>query len=97
MCLLTDEEIAASLDRVRWHREGAELVRDWRFADFAAAMAFVNRVAALAEAVDHHPDIRVHRYRLVRLSVTSHAAGGLTERDFAFAQRVDDMDRSTTR
>ena len=90
--MLTEEEIAARLDLVRWRREGAELVREWRCADFAAAMAFANRVAALAEAVDHHPDIRVHGYNRVRLSVTSHSAGGLTERDFGFARRVDEMD-----
>ncbi len=92
MRLLNDDEITAAVGRVQWRRVGSELVRDWRFESFAAAMAFVNRVAALAEAADHHPDILVHGWNRVRLSVTTHSAGGLTERDFAFARSVDAME-----
>ena len=92
MQLLSDEQISHGLGRGQWRREGSEIVRDWRFADFAAAMAFVNRVADLAEAADHHPDILVHGWNRVRLSVTTHSAGGLTERDLAFARSVDELD-----
>ena len=91
MRLLTEDEIAAALERTEWRREGSEIVRDWKLADFAAAMAFVNRVAELAESADHHPDILVHRWNRVRLGLSTHSAGGLTERDFALARRIDEL------
>ena len=89
--LLTDEEIASHLESSEWKREGEHIVRDWKFDDFAAAIAFVNRVAEAAEAANHHPDILVHGWNKVRLSVTNHSAGGLTEADFALARTVDGL------
>jgi 4a-hydroxytetrahydrobiopterin dehydratase len=72
-----------------WRQEGEALVRDYRFKDFAEAMAFVNRVADLAEEVNHHPDILVHGWNNVRLTLTTHSAGGLTENDHEMARRID--------
>ena len=57
--------------------------------DFAAAIAFVNRVADAAEVANHHPDIIVHGWNKVRLSLTNHSAGGLTDADFDMARRFD--------
>ena len=71
-----------------WHLEGGKLARKWAFKDFIAAMAFVNRVAAVAEAAGHHPDIDV-RYNQVVLGLISHDAGGITRRDAAMAGRID--------
>jgi 4a-hydroxytetrahydrobiopterin dehydratase len=87
--LLTDDEIQSRLSGSGWHQEGEHIVRDWQFKDFAAAIAFVNEVAAVAEDMNHHPDIIVHGWNKVRLSVTNHSAGGLTDADFALAKRVD--------
>ncbi len=89
MPLLSDPQIDEHLERVEWTREGEELVRELEFADFAAAIAFVNRVAELAEAANHHPDILVHGWNKVRLTVSTHSEGGLTEADFALAAQVD--------
>ena len=89
--LLGDDEIAARLDGSEWEREGDEIVREWKFADFAAALAFVNRVAEVAEEANHHPDILLHGWNKVRLSLTNHSAGGLTETDFVLAGRFDDL------
>ncbi len=89
MSRLSEGEIA---DRVRvsaWEREGDAIVREWTFPDFAAALAFVNRVAEAAEAVNHHPDILVHGWNKVRLTMTNHSAGGLTAIDFETASRFD--------
>ena len=74
-----------------WQREGEALVRELKFDDFAAGMAYVNRVADLAEEVDHHPDILVHGWNHVRLTPTTHSAGGLTDNDFQMARRVDQL------
>jgi 4a-hydroxytetrahydrobiopterin dehydratase len=89
--LLKDEEIASRLEGTAWKREGMTIVRDWKFDDFKAAMAFVNRVADAAEAANHHPDILVHGWNKVRLVLTNHSAGGLTETDFEMAKRVDEL------
>ena len=64
--LLSDEEIDARLAAREWRREGDEIVREWKFEDFAEAMAFVNRVAEAAEAANHHPDILVHGWNKVQ-------------------------------
>jgi len=70
-----------------WRLHEGKLVREWTFKDFVAAMTFVNRVAATAEAAGHHPDIDI-RYNRVLLGLVSHDAGGITERDTAMASRL---------
>lgn len=73
-----------------WNLEGGKLIREWRFKDFIAAMAFVNRVAELAEAAGHHPDIDI-RYNQVKLALVSHDAGGITDRDAAMASEISKL------
>jgi 4a-hydroxytetrahydrobiopterin dehydratase len=73
----------------QWRQDGEALVRDLTFADFAEAMAFVNRVADAAEAANHHPDILVHGWNQVRLTLTTHSEGRLTEADRAMAETID--------
>jgi 4a-hydroxytetrahydrobiopterin dehydratase len=89
MPLLDDTEITQRLESSEWRREGDEIVRDYEFPDFAAAMEFVNAVAGIAEDRNHHPDILVHGWNKVRLSVTNHSEGGLTAADFGFAHAID--------
>jgi len=74
-----------------WNHEDDALVRDYDFTDFAAAMWFVNRVADLAEARNHHPDILIHGYNRVRLTLSTHSEGGLTEADHALARGIDEL------
>jgi 4a-hydroxytetrahydrobiopterin dehydratase len=90
--LLNEDEVASRLRRLPWEREGDEIVREWRFDDFSEAIAFVNRVADLAEEANHHPDIFIHGWNKVKLSLTNHSAGGLTEMDFQMAARFDRLD-----
>ena len=90
--LLTEPEIEAQLRAVPWEREGDEIVREWRFEDFGEAIAFVNRVAEVSEEVNHHPDILLHGWNKVKLSLTNHSAGGLTAADFDMAGRYDRLD-----
>jgi 4a-hydroxytetrahydrobiopterin dehydratase len=89
MDTLSDSEIAGRLGRLPgWERRGETIGRTFSFADFAEAMAFVNRVAEIAEAMDHHPDIDI-RYSQVALTLSTHDAGGLTERDFSLAGKIE--------
>jgi 4a-hydroxytetrahydrobiopterin dehydratase len=89
--LLSEDQITSKLAQIAWNRDGEEIVREWTFADFAAAIAFVNRVAAIAEEANHHPDILLHDWNQVKLSLTNHSAGGLTEADFTIAARFDQL------
>jgi len=89
---LSEEQIRDFLSRLAdWNREGDWLTRDLKFENFKSAMGFVNRVADEAEAMDHHPDILIHGWNKVRLSVMTHSVGGLTEKDFKLAERVNTL------
>jgi 4a-hydroxytetrahydrobiopterin dehydratase len=86
---LTAAEIKAALATApAWAKRGAVLRRTYKFADFVAAMKFVNAVARAAERAAHHPDITINWNR-VTLALTTHDAGGLTEKDFALAAKCD--------
>ena len=86
---LRDAEIEARLETLpEWSQPGEEIQRTFRFDDFVQAMTFVERVAERAEAVQHHPDILI-RYSRVTLSLSTHDAGGITEKDFDFAAAAD--------
>ena len=88
---LTDEQIEQGLSGSVWTREGDAIVRDFKLSDFAAAMAFGNAVAGLAEAANHHPDILIHGWNRVRLELTTHSADGLTQNDLDLARGVDGL------
>jgi 4a-hydroxytetrahydrobiopterin dehydratase len=89
MQMLTAAEAATRLKTLpQWKIEGGELTRTFVFKDFAAALAFTNRVGGLAEAAGHHPDIDI-RYNRVRLALVTHDASGLTELDFRLAADAD--------
>ena len=87
--LLDEEQIADGIRRVEWSRRGEEIARRWKFADFKEAIAFVNRVADAAEEANHHPDIFVHGWNQVRLTLSTHSAGGLTAADFDMAEKLN--------
>jgi 4a-hydroxytetrahydrobiopterin dehydratase len=87
--LLTEDEITARLAAVpEWARNGAQIERTVKRADFVGAMKFVNAVAEIAERHSHHPDIDI-RWNKVTLVLSTHSAGGLTEKDFAAAEEMD--------
>jgi 4a-hydroxytetrahydrobiopterin dehydratase len=73
-----------------WTLKGNVIARSFRFLDFGDAMRFVNGVARLAEAANHHPDITIS-YNRVRLALTTHDESGLTEKDFKLANRINKL------
>jgi 4a-hydroxytetrahydrobiopterin dehydratase len=91
MSRLSDDEIAAALATSDWTREGDAIARDFERDDFAAAMALAVRAGELAEAANHHPDILVHGWNKVRLTLTTHSEGRVTDNDHAMAQRIDGL------
>ena len=91
---LSDIEIQRSLGaRAGWTRRGNVLTRTFEFPTFPAAIAFVNRIAVIAEKMDHHPDVDI-RYTKVTCSLSTHSAGGITQRDFKLAEQIDDLTAS---
>jgi 4a-hydroxytetrahydrobiopterin dehydratase len=90
MAALSDADIEQRLAGGDWRRsEPQAIAREFKFADFAAAIAFVNRVAEAAEEMGHHPDILVHGWNRVRLTLSTHSQGGVTAADFELAGRID--------
>jgi 4a-hydroxytetrahydrobiopterin dehydratase len=86
--LLTDEEITAALARLPgWERAEDAITTMVELADFRAAMLYVGAVAYQAEEVNHHPDVLV-QWNRVTLTLSTHAAGGLTRADFALAEKI---------
>jgi 4a-hydroxytetrahydrobiopterin dehydratase len=87
--ILPESEAASRLEKLdAWSLDGVEIRRQFEFRDFVAAMAFVNAVALRAEAANHHPDIDI-RWNKVLLRLSTHSAGGLTEADFALAEKIN--------
>ena len=88
---LDEASLAAALATLpQWQRNGEIISRLFQFADFPAAMKFVNAVAEAAENSQHHPDIDI-RWNKVTLALTTHDAGGLSEKDFALARQCDNL------
>jgi 4a-hydroxytetrahydrobiopterin dehydratase len=91
MALLSDAQIEQQLQASAWRREGETIVRDLQLADFAATIVLVDRVAAAAEAANHHPDMLVHGWNKLRLTLSTHSQGGLTDADFELAATIDTL------
>ena len=89
MTVLEPAQVDAALaEGLEWARQGSELVKVRRGKDFADSLDFVNRVGALAEEANHHPDVDI-RWNEVTLRLSTHSAGGITAADLALARRID--------
>jgi 4a-hydroxytetrahydrobiopterin dehydratase len=88
----TPEQVAAHLPAVpEWKltTDGKMIRREYKFKDFVSAMAFLQKVADLAEEEQHHPDLHLTGYRHVAVELTTHAIGGLSANDFIVAAKID--------
>jgi 4a-hydroxytetrahydrobiopterin dehydratase len=91
MPLLSDEEIESRLrERADWERRGDAIEREFKLRDFVGSVDFVNRIAPHAEEMDHHPDLEIS-WNKVKVSLSTHSQGGLTENDFELAARIDEL------
>ena len=91
MSKLSEPEILARLPMARgWERHGDMLVRTWQFPSFRRALEFVNQVGALIEKMEHYPDLVVS-FRSVRIELSTHDVGGLTERDFELISMIGEI------
>jgi len=90
MRLKTDQIEKEMANLKGWRLRGKRISRLFVFEDFMQGMHFLNRVALLAEHMNHHPDVTVH-YNKVGLSLTTHDEGGLTRKDFRLAQKINKL------
>jgi 4a-hydroxytetrahydrobiopterin dehydratase len=72
-----------------WKPVGKTIEREFIFKNFAQALNFINKVGAIAEEEDHHPDINLHDYKKVTITLSTHAISGLSENDFILAAKIE--------
>ncbi len=90
--LAAEKEIEKALkDIPLWKREGKLIIREFSCENFAAAAGAVTAIAILAEKMDHHPDLSIFGYNKLRVSLSTHDQGGLTELDFNLAKKIDKL------
>ena len=88
---LTHTEIDKKLQAAKgWSQVGNALYKKFTLKTFPAAIEFVNRIARTAEKANHHPDLDI-RYNVVEVTLSTHSEGGITEKDFALAQQIDEI------
>lgn len=89
---LSEEEIIENLKKIpTWTQDesGKKIRKKFSFKNFGEALQFANHVGSQAESMDHHPDMLLHDYRFLTLTLTTHSAGGLTRMDFDLAQKIE--------
>lgn len=87
---LSDAEIAQKLAALSgWQREGNAITKEFVLGGFAEATQFIAKIAPIADAMDHHPDVQLYRYKRVKIILTTHSAGGITQNDFDLASKID--------
>jgi 4a-hydroxytetrahydrobiopterin dehydratase len=87
---LSDAEIAQKLAALKgWQREGDAIVKEFVLGGFTDAAHFIAKIAPVADAMDHHPDLQLYRYKRVKVILSTHSAGGITQNDFDLAAKID--------
>ena len=88
---MSDDEVKGQLAQLGgWEREGDALTREFEFANFVGSVDFVNRLTPVAEEMNHHPDLSIS-WNKVRVSLSTHSEGGITENDFKLAAKIDSL------
>jgi 4a-hydroxytetrahydrobiopterin dehydratase len=75
-----------------WKEENNQLVKEFELNDFTGAADFVKKIVPLANEADHHPDILIHSYKKVKVMLTTHDKGKVTEKDYDLAKKIDAID-----
>ncbi|MBV6419097.1 MAG: putative pterin-4-alpha-carbinolamine dehydratase [Ignavibacteriaceae bacterium] len=92
MALLNQDEITKKLSSISgWKLEENQIVKLFQFKDFAEALSFVNKVGAEAEKMDHHPDIFIHSWNKVKITISTHSEDGITKKDFQLAEKIEGL------
>jgi 4a-hydroxytetrahydrobiopterin dehydratase len=91
MSKLNQDQIHSNLKNLLgWSFENESITKQFQFKDFIEALSFVNAVGLEAEKMDHHPDILMFAWNKVKITISTHSAGGVTEKDFSLAQKTEE-------
>lgn len=92
MPLLNNDDIKKKLSSLSgWVQEEKQIAKEFQFKDFAEALTFVNKLGEEAEKMNHHPDIFIHSWNKVKITISTHSEGGITEKDFQLAQKIEEL------
>ena len=88
---LNQDQIVANLSKFQgWIFENESILKQFQFKDFIEALSFVNAIGLESEKMDHHPDILIFAWNKVKITISTHSAGGVTEKDFSLAQKIEE-------
>ncbi len=89
---LSQSKIEQNLAKLSgWKRDRNALTKEFTLSSFTGAAKFIAKIAPIANRMDHHPDLQLHRYKRVKILLTTHDAGGITQKDFELAARIDTL------
>jgi len=92
MSLLSQDEITKNLSSLSgWSQEEKQIAKEFQFKDFVVALSFVNKLGAEAEKMNHHPDIFIHSWNKVKITISTHSEGGITKNDFQLAEKIEGL------
>lgn len=92
MSVLSNDEIKNNLKNLSdWSFENNQIQKDYILNDFLSAIKFVEQIANIAEEIDHHPDLLIHNWNKVKIMISTHSEGGVTEKDFVLANRIEGL------
>jgi len=91
MSLLSDKALAKYLEEINWEYSDNTIYKEFVLKEFSDAISFVVKIGMLAEKADHHPDIKVFSWNKVKVELTTHDQGGITEKDISLAQQIEKL------
>jgi 4a-hydroxytetrahydrobiopterin dehydratase len=92
MAVMDENSILSKLKSLNgWNYSGKQIEKEFKLKDFLSALDFINRIGKDAEALNHHPDIFLHSYNKVKISVSTHSEGGVTDKDFYLAKKIEEL------
>ena len=92
MPLLSNEDITKNLSTLSgWKKEENQIAKEYELKDFMEALSFVNKLGEEAEKMNHHPDIFIHSWNKVNVTISTHSEGGITKKDFQLAEKIEGL------
>ena len=76
---------------MNWKESNGKLVRNLKCQDFEEALALLNKIAVIAEALNHHPDLKIHNYKFLTIDLFTHTTNSITEKDILLSQKIDEL------
>ena len=92
MAVLSESDRGEKLNKLKgWQYQNDQIEKEYSLKDFKSALNFVNKLGDEAEKMDHHPDIYIHSYNKVKISLSTHSEGGVTAKDFNLAEKIENL------